>query len=213
LPVEKVGDFLAHEKEIYAASEIKRPEPELADTTTNENGSEVTTKIVWEDEWKSHKVKKGETLKSIASKYGVSSSDVKKWNKMSSSTVKIGQSLKIKVRVKKTITVPAPKDEKVEGGQAENKMSEEEAKKKAEEEAKKKAADEAKRKADEEAKKKQQQTDAKVEYVYHTVKSGETLSKIANTHKVSVDSIVKLNKGLNPNKLMVGQKIKVKKKK
>jgi LysM repeat protein len=45
------------------------------------------------------------------------------------------------------------------------------------------------------------------------VKSGETLSKIANTHKVSVDSIVKLNKGLNPNKLMVGQKIKVKKKK
>jgi LysM repeat protein len=92
-------------------------------------------------------------------------------------------------------------------------MSEEEAKKKAEEEAKKKAADDAKRKADEEAKKKQQQTDAKVEYVYHTVKSGETLSKIANTHKVSVDSIVKLNKGLNPNKLMVGQKIKVKKKK
>lgn len=213
LPVEKVGDFLAHEKEIYAASEIKRPEPELADTTTNETGSEVTTKIVWEDEWKSHKVKKGETLKSIATKYGVSSSDVKKWNKMSSSTVKIGQSLKIKVRVKKTITVPAPKDEKVEGGQAENKMSEEEAKKKAEEEAKKKAADEAKRKADEEARRKQQQADAKVEYVYHTVKSGETLSKIANTHKVSVDSIVKLNKGLNPNKLMVGQKIKVKKKK
>ncbi|MFM7770194.1 MAG: LysM peptidoglycan-binding domain-containing protein, partial [Bacteroidota bacterium] len=64
------------------------------------------------------------------------------------------------------------------------------------------------------AKKKQKESEnSKEEFVYHTVKSGETLSKIANSYKVSVDSIVKLNKGLNPNKLQTGQKLKVKKKK
>ena len=50
------------------------------------------------------------------------------------------------------------------------------------------------------------------EYVYYTVKSGDSLSGIASKNKVSVDSIVKLNKGLTPNKIQIGQKIKIKKK-
>jgi LysM repeat protein len=52
----------------------------------------------------------------------------------------------------------------------------------------------------------------KEEYVYYTVKSGDSLSGIASKNRVSVDSIVKLNKGLTPNKIQIGQKIKIKKK-
>ena len=45
---------------------------------------------------KTHTVKKGETLNSIAKKYGCTVSDLKKWNGLKSNTVKVGQKLKIK---------------------------------------------------------------------------------------------------------------------
>ena len=45
---------------------------------------------------KTHTVKKGETLSSIARKYGCTVNDIKKWNGLKSNTVKIGQKLKIK---------------------------------------------------------------------------------------------------------------------
>ena len=189
LPVEKIGDFLVHEKEIYLASEVKKPEPEsvAADTASTEGGAGQTTKVIWEDQWKTHKVKKGETLKGVSTKYGVTSSDIKKWNKMKSSTLKIGQNLKVKVKVKKTITIPKvtePTDTtstpKVIPPAA--------------------------------APKPTPPKPATPEYVYYTVKSGDSLSGIAAKNKVSVDSIVKLNKGLTPNKIQIGQKIKIKKK-
>jgi len=189
LPVEKIGDFLVHEKEIYLASEVKKPEPEsvAADTASTEGGAGQTTKVIWEDQWKTHKVKKGETLKGVSTKYGVTSSDIKKWNKMKSSTLKIGQNLKVKVKVKKTITIPKvtePTDTtstpKVIPPAA--------------------------------APKPTPPKPATPEYVYYTVKSGDSLSGIASKNKVSVDSIVKLNKGLTPNKIQIGQKIKIKKK-
>ena len=45
---------------------------------------------------KTHVVKKGETLSSIAKKYGCTPADIKSWNGLKSNTVKIGQKLKIK---------------------------------------------------------------------------------------------------------------------
>lgn len=42
-----------------------------------------------------HKVKNGQTLSQIASRYGVSVDKVKKWNQLKSSKIKVGQSLKI----------------------------------------------------------------------------------------------------------------------
>ncbi len=45
---------------------------------------------------KTHTVKKGETLSSIARKYGCTVNDIKKWNNLKSNTVKVGQKLKIK---------------------------------------------------------------------------------------------------------------------
>lgn len=50
-----------------------------------------------------HRVKKGETLSSIARKYGVSVSSIKSSNKLKSNTVRVGQKLRIKA-AKKTTT-------------------------------------------------------------------------------------------------------------
>ena len=191
LPVEKIGDFLAHEKEIYLASEIKKPEPEsvLADSASADGGVGQTTKVIWEDQWKTHKVKKGETLKGVSTKYGVTSSDIKKWNKLKSSSLKIGQNLKVKVKVKKTITIPKV-TEPVDSTSTNTPKVIPPA----------------------EAPKPTPPKPATPEYVYYTVKSGDSLSGIASKNRVSVDSIVKLNKGLTPNKIQIGQKIKIKKK-
>jgi membrane-bound lytic murein transglycosylase D len=193
LPVEKIGDFLAHEKDIYLASEVKKPEPEpvLADTASADGGAGQTTKVIWEDQWKTHKVKKGETLKGVSSKYGVTSSDIKKWNKLKSSTLKVGQNLKVKVKVKKTITIPKVTEPADTTSTTTPKVTP--------------PAPDPKPTPPKPAAPKE-------EYVYYTVKSGDSLSSIASKNRVSVDSIVKLNKGLNPNKIQVGQKIKIKKK-
>lgn len=193
LPVEKIGDFLAHEKEIYLASEAKRPEPEpvIADTASADGTAGQTTKVIWEDQWKTHKVKKGETLKSVSSKYGVTSSDIKKWNKLKTSTLKIGQNLKVKVKVKKTITIPKVTEATDTTSTTTPKVTPP---------------------ANTPKPTPPKPPAPKEEYVYYTVKSGDSLSSIASKNRVSVDSIVKLNKGLSPNKIQIGQKIKIKKK-
>lgn len=45
---------------------------------------------------KTHKVKSGETLGSIANKYKVKISDLKKWNKLKNDNIKAGQTLIVK---------------------------------------------------------------------------------------------------------------------
>jgi membrane-bound lytic murein transglycosylase D len=45
---------------------------------------------------KTHTVKRGETLSSIARKYGCTVKEIKKWNNMKSDKVQAGQKLKIK---------------------------------------------------------------------------------------------------------------------
>lgn len=44
----------------------------------------------------------------------------------------------------------------------------------------------------------------------HTVKSGDTLGKIAKQYKTTVATLEKLNPGLNSSKLKIGAKVKVK---
>ena len=45
---------------------------------------------------RTHVVKKGETLSSIARKYGCTVADIKKWNGLKGNTVVVGKKLKIK---------------------------------------------------------------------------------------------------------------------
>jgi len=90
LPVEAIGKFVNNEDVIYAyldqeSSKREKPLPEVVAASQSSSSHKVT-----------HKVKKGETLGRIASRYGVSVSQLKKWNRLRSNSVKVGQRLVIR---------------------------------------------------------------------------------------------------------------------
>ena len=99
LPQEKIAVFVSNEAQIYAYVQHeldKREKPfemqkalVVKDTV---NATVVASKV---SEFKYYKVKKGDNLKSIAAKYNVAVSDIKYWNKLTSSSPTSGKSLKI----------------------------------------------------------------------------------------------------------------------
>jgi membrane-bound lytic murein transglycosylase D len=107
LPINKIGLYLQNENLIYQESAlIEKPKPIEIKEDPEEQKEKVSEVVKEEkqemvDQWKTHKVKKGETLTTVAKKYGVSTKDLKTWNKLKSGTVKTGQSLKVKVQVQK----------------------------------------------------------------------------------------------------------------
>ena len=65
--------------------------------SNNNNSNKATgNKTVNKPTVRTHTVKKGETLSSIAKKYGCTVNDLKKWNGLKSNTVIVGKKLKIK---------------------------------------------------------------------------------------------------------------------
>lgn len=95
LPSQQVLSYIMSEKDILdrdADAYARRTyvEPGVT-TTTLADGTTVATRIVR----KTHTVGRGENLRSIAKKYGVSASDIKRWNNMRSSKVKAGKKLVI----------------------------------------------------------------------------------------------------------------------
>ena len=107
--------------------------------------------IVEESTINTYTVKSGDTLYSIANKYNISVNELKELNNLSSNTLSIGQTLKLKENSSDIITQ---------------------------------------------------------DYDYYTIKNGDTLYSIANKYNTSVDEIKTLN-NLNSNALSVGQKIKI----
>jgi len=84
LPMQTAGDFVAMESEIYAlaakeAAEREKPLPQYF---------EMNQRI-------RYTVRSGDYLGKIANKYGVRVSDIKKWNGMRTSNLKVGQRLTI----------------------------------------------------------------------------------------------------------------------
>lgn len=82
LPIEKIGLFVENEKEIYALAEkeeAKREKPLPQYFEMNQR--------IW------YTVKSGDYLGKISDKYGVRVSDIKKWNGLRTSNLRIGQRL------------------------------------------------------------------------------------------------------------------------
>ena len=94
LPSQLVYNYLMLEDSIIAASAKLAPRSVVSIGAPGSAGGEV---VKW------HKVGRGETLAAIANKYGVSQSDIRKWNGLKSSKLIKGKSLKI------IIAEPAPK--------------------------------------------------------------------------------------------------------
>ena len=206
LPVSKVGLFISNEELIYAQSDVKVIEPELTASAAAAPEGQAG-KVVWETTWKSHKVRKGESLGSISDKYNVSLAEIRKWNNIKSSRIVPGQTLKVQAQVKKVIydEKPAPKTtQQAESATAATKESGEEENYQQTAEASPKKTDEPKKNAP------IAKPTTAVKYKYYTIQKGDTLTKIANAKGVTVTEIKHLNKGLKENKLAVGQKIKIK---
>jgi membrane-bound lytic murein transglycosylase D len=189
LPIANIGDFVTNEDALYAFNKLKAYEPPVAASSDNVEYEIITKKVY-------HKVRKGESIGSIAKKYGCTTSEIKKWNRLRKAAVYQGQKLAIYVKTKR----PIPDNNNqtpVSNPQADNNVQ---------------VAD-----ADT-----TDNTPAAVPSVkkpatpsksvgtpqYHTVKKGEYLAKIAQKYNVSLNDLREWN-NLSNNVVFVGQKIRV----
>lgn len=132
-----------------------------------------------------HTVRRGEKLSTIARKYGVSVADLKTWNYIGKKGLKPGKSLRVYVREQQ---LDAPKKIEIEAASASNLASKNEGT---------------------DSKQLAENKSAKAKYVYHRVKKGETLYRVATRYGVSVQDVKELN-NLKTNGLFKGQLLKVK---
>ena len=84
LPVDAIGKFVENEEAIYAYTESELNEREEPLPQFFEQSDKIR-----------YRVKSGDYLGRIASKYGVSVSQIKRWNNLRSTTLKVGQRLTI----------------------------------------------------------------------------------------------------------------------
>jgi len=131
-----------------------------------------------------HTVKSGETLSSIALKYGLTIEELKKKNKIKGTKLKLKQKIKVKDEetVVETINQPATNAPQI----AESKNTSVKA----------------------EAQKSNTEASSKSGDISHKVKKGETLFSIAKQYNLSVDELKKINDIPN-GKIRPGQELKV----
>jgi FOG: LysM repeat len=132
-----------------------------------------------------HKVASGETLPDIASRYGVSLSNLRKWNGLKSNSVKAGRSLTV---------YPNNGGYAYGSGGSSSKSTSSSSKSKS-------SASTSNKKS----------SSSKGSYGTYTVRKGDTLSTIAQRHKCSYKQLMKINNMKNT-KLRIGQRLKVPKK-
>lgn len=180
-----------------AADSVSTKEAKIVTDSTSNIASNVTKtdkvfkteKVVsYKDVTKYHKVKKGDVLGEIASKYDVSVAEIKKWNKLKGNNIGLGDNLKIIKNEKVTTTVRkevkqpfATKNEAVA------------------------VAEPKKVKAEIIKKEVKTDTTSKNESVYVVVK-GDNLSSIAKNNNISVDDLKEWN-NLSDNNIKLGSEL------
>jgi membrane-bound lytic murein transglycosylase D len=166
----KIGTFITNETEIYAA--IKSQQLESAENI-----------VVVKEIQKTHTVRNGEKLSTIARKYGVTIADLKSWNYIGKSGIKAGKKLVVYVKQ----NTPATKSDAPKAPQSNV------ASKTTASDNKVKLADNSSNKA------------VKI----HQVNKGETLYGISKKYGISMDKLIKINNLKQNPRLQLGQKIKL----
>lgn len=209
LPKKYVPHFVNNEAQLYALNAEKKIQQEQLVTLM---------KTVTEAEY--HKVKKGESLGLLAKKYRCTVTDLKKWNRLKSTQLAIGQ--RLIVRPEKTIEQqqfaeakkPQPQ-QLVETGKAQSQQIAEAKAPEQKPNADVKNSESAQTLAQNTAETNTSNTDTKplVKYedIHHTVKKGENLGSISKHNGVSINDIKKWN-NLKGTAIQTGQKLIVGKK-
>lgn len=101
LPQEKVAVFTSNEKQIYAYAQYEMEQLEKPFQVNKALVARDSVKAAAEKTSRQnsifYKVKSGDNLALVASKYDVSVSNIKKWNNLKSSNVALGRNLKIMI--------------------------------------------------------------------------------------------------------------------
>jgi membrane-bound lytic murein transglycosylase D len=166
LPKNKIGMFLNNEQAIYAAIEAQQKEGLVIETL-----AEVK---------KTHTVRGGEKLSTIARKYGVTVADLKTWNYVGKKGIRPGKKLVVYVRESKPVA------RKLEVKPDENLAS-------VEEKSNSQLAE---------------NSSKETSYIYHKVRKGETLFGVAKKYGADHKEIKSLN-NLKSNELKYGQLLKI----
>ena len=155
------------------------------------------------DSYYYHKVKRGETLRSIARRYGTNVVSIKSWNNLRSDNIREGQALKIYRKSPTPVTTPAVtvETEPVKVETAPVTVETEPVK-----------VETAPVTVETEPVKVETApvtVETEPEWIYHTIAKGEGLYGIARKYGTTVDKILKWNNISNPDKITAGQKLKI----
>lgn len=166
----------------------------------------------------SHKVVSGETLTSIAAKYGVQASDIRSANNLRRNAVRVGQVLTINNVAPEKAAVAqreAAANMVAAANNAEQKIAEErspqsqtQAQQKKETASSSTKASSKKQKASSNSGKTSQKKSTTKKQTVHTIKSGENLGRIAKKYGVTVEAIKKAN-GMKSDAIRAGSELKI----
>lgn len=185
--------IIAHNAALYARRTVVEPNDGTSRTGSDDSGEYVEELVV-----KYHKVKRGETLSSIAKKYGVTQSDIRSINKIGRK-VKRGQKLKINTYVRRYLTadeLAARTDTAIQASSGQQQVQE---------------SAETRVRVEEPApapEKRRQPTQDKQQNKTYKVRKGDTLSRIASAHGITVNELRKAN-GLKGDNIREGQTLKI----
>ena len=196
IPASKLHTFIQMEDSIYKATNDSLSKKPVVVTNTTSGTNTPEQRIV-------HKVKKGETMSKIASKYGVTTSQIQRWNGRRGTVVRIGESLVIyrknpNYRPEATSNETTSKNATTDSSTVVNKNL---------------TMDTARKEPlntyepIQDTKTTPKSTPAKK--VTHTVKKGESLSSISRQYNVPVKTIMSRN-GLTNDRIREGQKLIIK---
>ena len=173
----KVKDSVAKEtsSNLIASSDVKKISLDAKynpSETTNQKTFTTETVVTYKDVTKYHKVKSGDNISEIASKFAVSLADIKKWNKLKGNNIIAGANLKIikKERVVTTIKKEV-KPQIIEKNEAI---------------------------VSNETKTIQLENNSKHES-YYVVQKGDNLSSIAKSHNISIQQLKEWNNIIDNN--------------
>ena len=191
LPIKYIKDFISLEDSIAVYNIAQYFDVE--DDTKEYVSKEVKL---------SHKVRRGESWTSIANRYAVSVSDLRKWNgnrkyPLAGETLAIYQKKKVEVDKKEEENKGPFAEETSVSNDATNKID-----------AKGSSPIAKKIDSKQDTKKK---TSPKPKSVFHTVRKGDNISSIAKRYNVTMNDVIRLNnlKGRNP-VIKIGQSLKIK---
>ncbi|MBI3135843.1 MAG: LysM peptidoglycan-binding domain-containing protein [Bacteroidetes bacterium] len=172
LPIEKISLFLALEDSLYAL-----------DAHLDSTGSRFVTM----EKKKTHTVAEGETIVTVAEKYGVSMTQIKTWNDLRTSVIYPGQKLTIMLTEKKFIDNTG-----VAGGSTTTTGS---------------STTSGSNTSSGNSTTSSTTTTSDGNYKYYALKSGESLWTVSQKFGIPFDDLQNMNKGIDPKRLQPGQKI------